>query len=90
MKKYVPPLSLDKLPEHLLKDPVHHWRAKTGIELIHEEPSWDEFQRIIKNWKLMTPKQKSISDVKSKEFFGVDNMTHAKHLCPRMEIKIGE
>ena len=25
--------------EELLKDPVHLWRAETGIELIHQEPT---------------------------------------------------
>jgi hypothetical protein len=28
--------------EKLLKDPVHLWRAETGIELIHKEPNLKE------------------------------------------------
>ena len=81
---YDPPLALDKLPKHLVADPVHYWRAKNGIELIHEEPSWDEYQRISKNWKLMSPEQKKLSDAKAIEFFGVDNMTYKKQIRDKM------
>ena len=79
-KKYNPPLEYDKLPPHLKKDPVHVWRAKTGIELIHKEPSLKELNRIWENWNLMTDEQKSISDKKSYEFFGKDNKTHYNEL----------
>ena len=30
----------------LLEDPVHKWRAKNGIELIHKEPDFQEQKRI--------------------------------------------
>jgi len=78
--EYDPPLK--DIPMHLKKDAVHSWRADTGIELIHREPSKKELERIIKNWKLMPEKLKTISDKKSIELFGMDNMTHAKKLIP--------
>ena len=87
MDKYEPPYPLDRLPKHLHNDPVHRWRAETGIELIHVEPDWDEYQRIQRNWQLMTPEQKAISDAKAKELFGVDNMTYAKRIRRRMLLK---
>jgi len=62
---------------------MHRWRAEAGIELIHEEPTLEEFQRIRQNWELMTPKQKAISDIKSKELFGVDNQTHYNMLMKK-------
>lgn len=73
---YDPPLSYDKLPDHLKNDEVHAWRAKTGIELIHKEPTIEEMERIWNNWNAMTDKQKAISDKKSIELFGMDNCTH--------------
>lgn len=60
----------------LLKDPVHLWRAETGIELIHKEPTLDEQKRIWANWNEMSDEMKGQSDVKSKEIFGMDNSTH--------------
>jgi hypothetical protein len=87
MDKYEPPYPLDRLPKHLHNDTVHRWRAETGIELIHAEPDWDEYQRIQRNWQLMTPEQKAISDAKAKELFGVDNMTYAKRIRRRMLLK---
>jgi len=59
--------------EELMNDPVHKFRIETGIELIHKEPSLDEFNRIVKNWKLLTPSQKIKSDIKSIELFGIPN-----------------
>jgi len=41
---------------------VHKWRAKTGIELIHKEPTEEELDRIWKNWQLMPQDLKAISD----------------------------
>lgn len=35
-----------KTMERLMKDPVHSWIAQTGIELIHREPTIEEFERI--------------------------------------------
>ena len=77
---YDPPLEYDKLPDYLKKDTIHAWRAKTGIELIHKEPTLDELNRIWKNWQLMTDKQKQISDKKSLELFGITNEEHYKVL----------
>ena len=41
--KYEPPYNIEILKEKypkLLEDPVHRWRAKNGIELIHKEPDF--------------------------------------------------
>lgn len=80
---YEPPYSIDDIknryPEkadRLLNDPVHLWRAKTGIELIHKEPTLQEQERIWSNWKLMTENQKVESDKKCIEFFGMTNEEH--------------
>ena len=80
--KYIPPYTPKQMKEYeypddvieaLMKDPVHSWRAETGIELIHKEPDvWEQF-RIYRNWMLMTDDQKSRSDEKAKELFGIDN-----------------
>jgi hypothetical protein len=78
--RYDPPLPLNQLPKHLQSCPIHYWRAKTGIELIHEEPDYNEFIRIWRNWKLMTPEQKKASDKKSIELFGIDNQKHFRWL----------
>lgn len=59
---------------------AHKWRAITGIELIHKEPSLKELDRIWKNWNLMTDKMKKVSDKKSIELYGVDNKKHYKEL----------
>ena len=80
MEKYDPPLALDKLPEHLLKDPVHRWRAETGIELVHKEPTIEELIRIWNNWKHMPVDLQQLSNEKSMEFYGCDNETHYKKL----------
>jgi len=85
--KYEPPYQLDRLPKHLHDDPVHRWRSETGIELVHEEPSWEEYQRIQRNWQLMTEEQKAISDAKAIELFGVDNMTLARRIRLKMFLK---
>lgn len=86
--KYQPPYSAEdvrrvygaELLNHLFNDPCHRWRMETGIELIHREPTKDEFLRIVENWRLMDEGQKRISDAKSKELFGVGNMNHARQL----------
>ncbi|KKS85115.1 MAG: hypothetical protein UV60_C0011G0015 [Parcubacteria group bacterium GW2011_GWA2_43_11] len=88
---YSPPLTLEEIrkqyPEKadaLCADPVHCWRAETGIELIHKEPSLEELERIWKNWQEMSIEQKRLSDEKSVELFGVTNEEHhAKILCEK-------
>jgi hypothetical protein len=80
---YDPPLTADKLPEHLKDDPVHAWRARTGIELIHEEPTALELYRIWDNWQNMPADLKKISDAKSQELFG---MTNAEHLLELVQL----
>ena len=87
IRQYERPYPINKLSKHLVYDPVHRWRATTGIELIHEEPTYGEFRRIVKNWELMTPEQKKRSDAKSMELFDVDNLTHSQKLKLRMFFK---
>lgn len=81
--KYSAPMSISDIKKNhpdisnkLLKDPVHKWRAETGIELIHNEPSREELNRIWNNWNCMSVKQKSISDKKSMELFKMNNKDH--------------
>jgi len=45
----------------LLKDHVHLWRAETGIELIHLEPTKAEQERIWENWQKMSDEMKKFS-----------------------------
>ena len=66
--------------ERLLKSPCHLWRAETGIELIHKEPTFSEFSHIWINWQKMTPEMKKKSDEKSKELFGMTNEEHYEAL----------
>lgn len=80
LKAYDPPLDIEEIKKYypdksamLLKDPIHKWRAESGIELIHEEPTVEEQKRIWENWQLMTPEMKKISDKKCKELTGMRN-----------------
>ncbi|EKE20753.1 MAG: hypothetical protein ACD_7C00492G0005 [uncultured bacterium] len=66
--------------EELLNDPIHCWRAETGIELIHKEPTLKEQKRIWENWNEMTDEMKKESDSKCIEFFGKDNISHNKEI----------
>ncbi len=68
------------LANQLLNDPVHKWRAETGIELIHKEPDLNELERIWVNWNLMNENDKKISDEKSLELFGVNNQENFEKL----------
>lgn len=60
--------------DRLMEDPAHRFRADTGIELMHIEPSKKEFIRIWKNWNLMTAEQKKISDKECKKLYGKTNL----------------
>jgi len=73
LKKYYP-----EKAEALLKDPVHFWRATTGIELIHQEPTLEEQKRIWQNWQEMPEDLKIKSEEKSLELFGLNNFEHYK------------
>lgn len=73
--------------EVLLRDPIHFWRAKTGIELIHKEPTLDEQERIWKNWNEMTDEMKAQSDIKSKEIFGKANAAHNQEIMSNWAVK---
>ena len=75
MKKY----------QELAQDPAHKFRMDTGIELIHREPTKVELLRIYKNWMQMTKKQKKVSDEKSMELFGMDNVSHFLKLITEYE-----
>lgn len=66
--------------EILLKDSIHLWRAETGIELIHKEPTIEEQKRIWRNWNEMTDEMKKKSDEKSIEIFGKDNAAHNEEI----------
>jgi hypothetical protein len=87
MNTYVEPYTIEeikknypKIADKLLQDPIHKWRAVTGIELIHKEPLGHELERIWNNWNLMTNEQKKISDKKSLEIFGMTNEDNYKML----------
>ena len=71
--------------QRLIKDPAHLWRMRTGIELIHKEPSKKELERIWANWQLMSDSQKRISDEKSMEFFGKTNEENYNELIKLYE-----
>lgn len=80
MKKYDPPLSKEQIKnkskslyKKLMNCPIHEFRARTGIELIHKEPTFFEQMRIWDNWNLMAKEMKRISDMKSIELFGITN-----------------
>ncbi len=66
--------------DFLLTDPAHIWRAQTGIELIHKEPTLDEQKRIWRNWQEMTNEMKERSDRKSLELFNKDNQSHNQEI----------
>jgi hypothetical protein len=86
--KYERPYKLstikDKYPEvvykKLVSDQCHVWRARTGIDMIHLEPDDAEQERTCKNWRLMSERYRKISDKKSMELFGWDNLSHEKEL----------
>lgn len=92
---YDPPMSLEEMRakldpetfEKLSNDPVHRWRAESGIELVHKEPTLEEFDRICLNWEAMTPEQKKLSDEKSMELFGAGNRARMPYL--RFEYELG-
>jgi len=84
---YSPPYNVEEirlhypdLAERPLADPVHHWRATTGIELIHEEPSLTEQERIWANWQEMSADMKEKSEDKSQELFGLNNSEHHRQI----------
>ena len=66
--------TLKKLYPKLLDDPVHRWRAKNGIELIHKEPDFQEQKRIFYNWLAMPKSFQEKSDKKSQQLFKCSNL----------------
>lgn len=76
-EKYEPPYDIETLKElypKLLEDPIHKWRAKNGIELIHKEPDFQEQKRIFYNWQAMSKTMQEKSDKKCKQLFKCSNM----------------
>jgi hypothetical protein len=91
---YHPPYNIDEIKKYypdktatLLGDPVHLWRAGTGIELVHQEPTREEQVRIWENWNEMTDEMKKISDQKSVELFGKDNAAHHAEIMEKWDKK---
>jgi hypothetical protein len=88
MNKYDPPYSHkqiaanygDSVAKRLMADEAHAWRADSGIELVHREPTRSELERIYSNWLLMPKRLRKISDRKSVELFGKDNASHYREL----------
>ena len=81
---YDPPASkqwiIKNNKQHLLNDPIHKWRAQTGIQLIHKQPSLKQLNRIMSNWNLMSDYMKQKSDIKSIQLFGMTNVEHYNKL----------
>lgn len=93
-KIYDAPMTFDQIKAHygeetykkLKLDKVHSWRAETGLELIHKEPSREELERIWANWKLMSFEKRNTSDKKSKELFGISNRQHYEKLSKEFDM----
>ena len=82
MKKYISPMPKGQFKNpKLMNCPIHMFRARTGIELIHKEPTFSEQMRIWDNWNLMPDEMKRLSDIKSIELFGITNEEHHKLIC---------
>jgi len=76
--------------DRLMRDPAHKWRAETGIELIHKEPSLEELNRIWKNWNYMSDDMKNKSDDKCKELFNHKNKEYYKILLKEYSKTLNE
>jgi len=90
--KYSPPYNKSEIHKFypniankLLECPIHRWRAETGIELIHKEPTMEEQKRIWNNWQLMSSDMKRKSDNKSLELFKLTNEQHHMLLIRRLK-----
>ena len=85
---YDPPLTKDQIVERygddrarfLYNDPAHKFRMDTGIELVHQEPTREEQERIYNNWLLMDRIRQRKSDKKSKKLFGRTNIDHHEYI----------
>ena len=67
----------------LKRDPVHSWRMKTGLQLIHRQPTKTQLERIWNNWQRMTDDQKIVSDQKCIQLFGCTNQQLYNYLIPQ-------
>jgi len=83
-----PKLTTGSLYSRGLNDPVHEFRARTGIELIHKEPTFSEQKRIWNNWNLMTDDMKRLSNIKSMEIYGKTNEENHKHIL-KQKLQLG-
>jgi len=63
----------EEIYRRLKDDPVHRFRAETGIEVIHREPTKDEFNRIVRNFWAMPSDMIKKSNEFSKKIFGKSN-----------------
>lgn len=61
-------------------------KGEEEYEMVHQEPDLKEFERIVKNWQLMTDEQKRLSDEKSIELFGKGNMDRVEEIRKVYEI----
>lgn len=66
----------EQLAQRLAKDPVHKYRMDSGIELVHQEPTIEELDRIYANYRAMPVRMKRLSNAKSKQLFGINNRDH--------------
>ncbi len=79
--------SVSELPDHLKSDPLHIWIPENNVELIHEEPTYEIFERRWLNFNLMSEEQKNKSDLKSIELFGKTNKERYFDLLQIMILK---
>ena len=77
----------DEVYSKLKDDPVHKFRAETGIEVIHKEPTQNEFERIAKNWDLMDDEMKRKSDEFSMKQFGKNNKDRIEEIKAQYSLK---
>ena len=92
LEQYQPPYNQQQMRQNgysqetiqrLKRDPVHKWRMQTGIQLIHKQPTKSQLERIWKNWQLMTPQQKTKSNQKCMQLFGITNQVLYGYLIPQ-------
>ena len=95
LEQYQPPYNQQQLRQNgydqetiqrLKKDPVHAWRMQTGIQLIHKQPTKSQLERIWNNWQLMDDEQKTKSNQKCMQLFGVTNQFLYGYLIPQYKV----
>ena len=95
LQQYQPPYNQQQLRQNgydqetiqrLKRDPVHKWRIQTGIQLIHRQPTKTQLERIWNNWQLMDDEQKTKSNQKCMQLFGVTNQFLYGYLIPQYKV----